>query len=1177
MGHEQNIQTAVLAFQLRQITAAQLAEVCHALGADADRSATDVLIARGLISDQERSDLERLINSAEDDAVSKSRDGGGGAAMNSTVDLFERTVIPESDSPRDNPDDREAAGKQDSEPRGGESASDGPLVEESPQGQFERTVISRSAPNADQKPGEKSDEEPPRVTLLDTISAPDGTRQMSRYTLTRVHGEGGLGRVWLARDAALNREVALKEIRDDKKVSKDTSLRFLREAQITGQLEHPNIIPVYDLSQADESDQPYYTMRLLRGRTLTHELRSYHKSRKAGEENPLDFPRLLDAFVSICNAIHFANSKGVIHRDLKPDNVMIGAFGEVIVLDWGLALLVEEARDTEFDAPAVTATIDDLEKTQAGGIMGTPAYMAPEQAAGNADQIGIRTDVYGLGAILYTILVGRGPHKRDVSETTIRDTMDLLKFITVRDAPRPRDIDPTIPQPLDAICRKALERRPSKRYANAKELADDVRRYLADEPVSCITEPWRERSLRWLRKHKTWAQALATALVFIAFFAVVAAVFINGARQREEKARIAAEAAHEGEQLAHAESVRAKAEAVRRFQQTRRTSDRALEGVSDVLLNFPGMQRIRLELLRQLAADYQSYADEDSADPALQLEAGRALLRLGTIHKRMGQYDDAIEAYQDGLERFTKLLSDDSGNTEVRLELAEAHNLLGVLFGILNRVDEAEDSYASALSELQDMHSQAAEDAELRSRLSGVRANFANLQHQTGKSEEAVETLKEVGAEFESLCQTRSDPSDAMNLARSRTSLAQLYSALGRSQEAEEAATSAVSEWNDLTIRDPDEPEYQLGLIDSQITLANALQLHGRRREQAHVYQQAIESSEVLVASQPDIPAFQEKLALSRHNYANLLHQIGENAQAEELSKLALSTFIELVNASTELNPLHYAEQGAASMLLGRIMRDRGDDGVAEQGFVGAIEIFLLLTEQVPTSSEFRRRLGTARRTYAGLLSRSGKTEEAIGFLKSAEVDLKAVLSVAPQDQYAANGLALVYEDLAVHLSDQGNAGAAAEYYRSAIEVRLDLTESVEHLGSLASLLANCRDPEQRDTEKAVSIAQTAVMLAPECDRARNILAMAQLRNNQLDECLMTIADAEPIRFRKNDTLDFLRSLAFAEKNDQESAQAALTVAVERMNANAPGNPALLEMLAEVQAKLQPPPESSAE
>jgi WD40 repeat protein len=362
----------------------------------------------------------------------------------------------------------------------------------------------------------------PNPTTNDTTN--DGG---PRYRLQRQHAVGGIGQVWLAHDNNLNRDVALKEPRPNWREDAALQRRFLHEARITGRLQHPGIVPVYELESGDDGDPPFYTMRFVQGRTLTEAIQAYHAKKRAdGTTGALDLNALLAAFVSICNTVAYAHSQRVIHRDLKSQNVVLGDFGEVILLDWGFAHELGKPEEPVNDArPLPSGAGPDL--TLPGQIVGTPAYMAPEQAAGRRDLLDERTDVYGLGAILYEICTGGPPY-------TGNDTRELLRLVRETTPRRPEQVCPDLSPALAAICMRALARDPVNRYKSAADLAHEVQRWLADEPTLAYRESRLEQLRRWRRRHRP-VVAGAAALLATAFMAAMVVLALQ-ARAGKEKA-----------------------------------------------------------------------------------------------------------------------------------------------------------------------------------------------------------------------------------------------------------------------------------------------------------------------------------------------------------------------------------------------------------------------------------------------------------------------------------------------------------------------------------------------------------------------------------------------------------------------------------------------------------------
>jgi serine/threonine-protein kinase len=314
--------------------------------------------------------------------------------------------------------------------------------------------------------------QPPPVDL--TEAPLDEPAFAVRYQQHAILGRGGMGEVRLCRDARIGREVAMKVIAQAGRSLGDARARFLREARLQGQLEHPSVVPVYELG-ADPDGAAWFTMRRVHGHTLLAILEAL----AAGDEEAgrrYTRHRLLSAFSNVCLAVDFAHSRGVLHRDLKPGNVMLGDYGEVYVLDWGLAKMVGHAGEgaspverADGDAPA--PAVDSIDgRTVQGAILGTPGYMAPEQIGGAVDR---RADVYALGAILFELLSLEPLHEGDTSGQLLGSTRRGAEA-----RPSVRAPEREVPPELEAICVRATALDPAARHASARELHDEIERYL---------------------------------------------------------------------------------------------------------------------------------------------------------------------------------------------------------------------------------------------------------------------------------------------------------------------------------------------------------------------------------------------------------------------------------------------------------------------------------------------------------------------------------------------------------------------------------------------------------------------------------------------------------------------------------------------------------------------------
>ncbi len=459
-------------------------------------------------------------------------------------------------------------------------------------------------------------------------TAGTATSDPERFQVLRPHARGGLGEVFVALDCELHREVALKQIVDSHADDPLSRHRFLQEAEITGGLEHPGIVPVYGLGTYADG-RPYYAMRFIRGESLREAIDRFHKDealKKQPGRRSLELRKLLRRFTDVCNAIDYAHSRGILHRDLKPANIILGTHGETLVVDWGLAKPLGRAEpgSQAGERTLVPSSSSGSGETLPGSALGTPGYMSPEQARGDLERLAPRSDVYSLGATLYCLLTGRPPFEGD-------DIDKVLRKAKWGEFTGPRQIDRTIDPALEAVCLKAMTFAPEHRYATCRALADDIERWTAGQPVTAWEEPLSRRVRRW--GGLTVTAATVVLLAGLAGLAVVQTRANGELKKASAAANLALVESLDAEHvtdlaLAKSEESRERAEAVRKFlTDAFRRSDPTQDG----------RQIKAVELLDQAAEKLgKDIAGSNATRGAILQALGEMYLGLGIYEKLPG-------------------------------------------------------------------------------------------------------------------------------------------------------------------------------------------------------------------------------------------------------------------------------------------------------------------------------------------------------------------------------------------------------------------------------------------------------------------------------------------------------------------------------------------------------------
>ncbi len=674
------------------------------------------------------------------------------------------------------------------------------------------------------------------------------------YELIGELARGGMGVVYRARQVSLNRPVAVKMILAGSLATADDLRRFRTEAEAAANLDHPNIVPIYEVGEHD--GRRYFSMKLIEGSSLADRLPEYGADPRAAA-------RLV---ATVAAAVDHAHRRGVLHRDLKPSNILVDAWGAPHVTDFGLARRVEAVG----------------ELTQTGAILGTPSYMAPEQATGRRGEVTTATDVYGLGAVLYTLLAGRPPFRADSALATIEQVRD-------RAPDPPSGLNGRVDRDLETICLKCLEKEPGRRYASAEALAEDLGRWLRGEPIAARPVGRAGRAWRWCRRNPVvagLAGALAAAAVALVAGLAVGNVLLK--RERDE--------AREQRQLARDQTraaEREKERADRRAAQARWTVDRMLTGVAEKWLSQQSkMEPMQLAFLEDAARLYGEFAGDEARDPGARRNRGQAEMRIGDILQRLGRREESEAAYRRAIEQQEALYRDYPDEPRFAHDLAASGNNFSILLSISGKNAAAEPMLRKAIAAWESLRGRAIQNAPRpESALVNGYGNLAALLIELGRGGEAEPVLDKAVA----LCEAVLADQPGDRLAQRGLVVALQNKALlvggipGRRREAEECTRRSLEVLAKLTVETPGDAELRDLAAKSHHRLGHLAYDDGRFAESEAAHDQFLTLATALAADFPESPGSRAVLAEARNCWAWYLVTVPDPSRRDPARAVALA------------------------------------------------------------------------------------------------------------------------------------------------------------------------------------------------------------------------------------------------------------------------------------------------
>jgi tetratricopeptide (TPR) repeat protein len=845
-----------------------------------------------------------------------------------------------------------------------------------------------------------------------------------------------MGIIYRGTDTVLAREVAIKVLQEHFAPDSGTARRFADEARITAQLQHPAIPPVHDLGTLSDG-RPFLAMKLIKGQTLEALL-------AARPDVPAERGRYVAVFEQVCQAIGYAHSHGVIHRDLKPANVMVGAFGEVQVMDWGLAKVlgssptVASAAD-ETSAGTVVVSLRDSDAlfTQAGSVLGTPAFMPPEQAVGAVAKVDRRSDVFGLGAILAVILTGQPPFAAASAETTRvkaaqGDVADCLARLDVCGA------EPE----LVALCKGCLSPKPVERPADAGEVARAVAelRAAADERAR-LAELERvkaegekaaaaARALERRKRRRLWLGA-AAALVLAALGGLGAVLAV----QRRANADLEAKNAELADEQAKVQA---------RFELAQRAIATFHTGVSeDALLKNDQFTELRTKLLKEAAGFYSDLEQllEGQTDVKSRQLLAAGYFKLGELTVKIGSKPEGLAVHRKALAERRELAAVPGADLETRLDVARSLRVVGNLLDTMGDHAAAQAACEEQRDIALALTAESATDA-VRAVLASSYHNIGGLLSDTGKPADALVQYEKAQTIYQQLAETSPGVKQFQSdLARNHSSMGLLQSDTGNLPEALAEFEKARAIRQRLVDGDPSDAEFLHDLANSHNNLGHLLSDTGKPREALEEFEKARVIQQKLADGHPAVTRYQSDVANDLNSIGLRLSEIEKPEDAMAAFERARKIQQQLAEANPTVTQFR-RDLGSTNNNIGLLLAHMGKSAEAMTTYEKAREIFQQLADANPAVTEFQLYLANTHHNIGNGLAQAGKLTEALmAHQKALAVRQKladANSTIAQVQMYLGRS----HSSLGHLRSDAGNPAGALAEFEKALAIRQQLADA---------------------------------------------------------------------------------------------------------------------------------------